>query len=296
MRLFDAAMKHGIIYAPSDELEEPARKLAESIMEDVVEATCVDVSNVAEYVNQWGSRSVGFSTADGLTPPWPIMWLEWGDRPTGERYALYVKTDEASFDVQQGLAQPGCKWVVSVASFLDGSVFNSKLPVGPVIMSAYWLDAEGRLLPVKSGLFFANIHSAFTVALSADELRESYDHSLAIALFTSQFANCRNVDRVEILPSRQQRRSAERRGEPWRSHYVLEINPNRSQKVYPEQAGIGSPPAKRLHICRGHFATYSEDRPLFGKYSGRFWVPAHVRGNADVGEIDKDYRILPATD
>jgi len=53
---------------------------------------------------------------------------------------------------------------------------------------------------------------------------------------------------------------------------------------------LGIPRA--LHICRGHFATYTE-RPLFGKYRGTFWVPMHVRGAVEAGRTTKDYTVTP---
>jgi hypothetical protein len=50
---------------------------------------------------------------------------------------------------------------------------------------------------------------------------------------------------------------------------------------------------KKLHICRGHFATYGDDAPLFGKYTGRFWRPMHLRGSSVAGEVVKDYKVVP---
>lgn len=44
-------------------------------------------------------------------------------------------------------------------------------------------------------------------------------------------------------------------------------------------------------FCRGHFSTYTEDRPLFGKVSGTFWVPSHVRGSAKQGVVVSDYNV-----
>jgi len=45
----------------------------------------------------------------------------------------------------------------------------------------------------------------------------------------------------------------------------------------------------RLHLCRGHFRTYTEDRPLFGHYVGRVWIQPHAKGNKKEGVIHKDY-------
>lgn len=48
---------------------------------------------------------------------------------------------------------------------------------------------------------------------------------------------------------------------------------------------------RALHICRGHFAHYGDDKPLFGKYTGTFWRPMHARGKVEQGVVVKDYKI-----
>ena len=53
---------------------------------------------------------------------------------------------------------------------------------------------------------------------------------------------------------------------------------------------------RRMHIVRGHFATYTADKPLFGRADtgvGKFWHPAHVRGNLKQGAVVKDYEVVP---
>jgi hypothetical protein len=53
--------------------------------------------------------------------------------------------------------------------------------------------------------------------------------------------------------------------------------------------GIGA--EKAMHIVRGHFAEYTEEKPLFGKVTGRFFRPKHVRGNANIGVKPPDYSV-----
>jgi hypothetical protein len=47
----------------------------------------------------------------------------------------------------------------------------------------------------------------------------------------------------------------------------------------------------RVHLCRGHFKTYTTDNPLFGKYIGRYWWQPSVRGQNKKGVVIKDYKI-----
>ena len=113
-------------------------------------------------------------------------------------------------------------------------------------------------------------------------------------LLAMAFASCRNVRLVDRpdTRTRQQRRDDERKGRDLVTFKVLEIGG--VTDVYDGPAAKNANPSKRsLHICRGHFSEYTKDKPLFGKYSGRFWIPAHTRGTMDKGRVIKDYRILP---
>jgi len=48
-----------------------------------------------------------------------------------------------------------------------------------------------------------------------------------------------------------------------------------------------------LHLCRGHFKTFTKRKPLFGKYVGRYFWQPQLRGNKDLGVIQKEYKIKP---
>ena len=47
----------------------------------------------------------------------------------------------------------------------------------------------------------------------------------------------------------------------------------------------------RKHFCRGHFKVYTEEKPLMGRFIGRYWFSAHLRGSED-GFVDKDYKAV----
>jgi hypothetical protein len=51
----------------------------------------------------------------------------------------------------------------------------------------------------------------------------------------------------------------------------------------------------KLHIVRGHFAEYTEEAPLFGRVTGRFFRSIHTRGNADLGVKKPDYKVKKAS-
>ena len=112
-----------------------------------------------------------------------------------------------------------------------------------------------------------------------------------VAALTLSFMNCKNVVIEDAAEREGPARKWLRRIKCPQLHYrVLNIDPMRKvlrSEGRSEETGL----KKALHICRGHFASYTEERPLFGKYTGTFWRPAHVRGSAEFGEVRKTYNV-----
>lgn len=114
----------------------------------------------------------------------------------------------------------------------------------------------------------------------------------ALLLFICRFANCKNVatiDKPEPDPVPPKWRKD---GHPRYTSKVLMIGPGYGSSARNATLPTGDGETKRaLHICRGHFATYTEDKPLFGKYAGTFWVPQHMRGHRKNGVASKTYKV-----
>lgn len=114
---------------------------------------------------------------------------------------------------------------------------------------------------------------------------------LKAVLHAVNLLHCKNIELVDEPLTRQQRRLKERKA---RTIYkVLAIKEGDKSYRYLDHGHDGS--KKALHLCRGHFRTYTDDAPLFGRVTGTFWIPAHVKGNKQYGEVVKDYKVIPAT-
>ena len=110
------------------------------------------------------------------------------------------------------------------------------------------------------------------------------------ALAAFRLMNCKNVTMVparglESVPYEDKR-------EPGSVVYkTLAVN---GRPMFRTEKGDGSTDLElRRHVCRGHFREYTADKPLFGRYVGRVWVPAHMRGNKSKGEVIKKYEVSP---
>jgi hypothetical protein len=103
---------------------------------------------------------------------------------------------------------------------------------------------------------------------------------------------CSNVrlDKSEQIANCKQRRRIRRGNLPLMSFYTITIR----QSSKSNKNELSEHYTNRIHLCRGHFKHYSDDKPLFGKYSGSYWWQPSVRGRNKSGEIVKDYKV--ATD
>lgn len=180
------------------------------------------------------------------------------------------------------------RWIVHSHFFVE---FERNKPFGP-LMNHYLLVApDGQ--PIKTRLGHT-MEFAFPFSANAEEreflAREGGKLQKPLQLAVS-FMHCKNVARiVQTPPVRAATRHARKYGRPLTKYYTLEIQP---MKAILEREGKASEVGlkRALHICRGHFAVYSSDKPLFGKYAGTFWKPQHVRGSKEQGEVVKDYSV-----
>ncbi len=123
-----------------------------------------------------------------------------------------------------------------------------------------------------------------------DESAQLMNEGLIVLGLGLSFCHCKNVVRRESVADRGDRWHR-RTAVPRLKRYTLEIGPMRETlrgEGRSGEVGIG----KAMHICRGHFANYSESHPMFGKYVGSFWRPDHVRGSAANGRIEKAYSVV----
>lgn len=113
---------------------------------------------------------------------------------------------------------------------------------------------------------------------------------LYIAYLAMSLMDCKNVELRERSEDGPSAKWLRRQKLPAIRYRVLDIEPMR--KVLRTEGDMETNGLKKaLHICRGHFSTYTEEKPLFGKYVGRYWVPSHTRGSLEHGAVVKDYRV-----
>lgn len=171
-----------------------------------------------------------------------------------------------------------------------------------VVKMAFWHAMSGRLsgkaMCLPNHVYVAinprGQHLGFWFSGKLPGIVSDKDRTLlmSIAMVVGlgfSFMHCKNVTQSEV-PIECSRKWHQHQGIPVLKFRTLNINP--MKEALRAEGGIETNGLKKaLHICRGHFANYSEEKPLFGKYAGQFWKPSHVRGSIEQGAVVKDYQV-----
>jgi hypothetical protein len=149
------------------------------------------------------------------------------------------------------------------------------------------IDKTGNVLDDLEAVHTAVFDSS---QLTANKMR-SYVSFLPFVLKALSVLHQRTV--VErVTHTRQQRRQHQRRHKAeLADYYLLTVKPTQQVESMADVAQPVAPASRREHIVRGHFRYYTEERPLFGRYSGMVWIAEHQRGDPDAGSIRKDYLV-----
>lgn len=173
--------------------------------------------------------------------------------------------------------------------------WRKRRPVGPLVSWVFPLDDEGMLPPGDSQGYGSLFVLPLEIPTMPEDVEFDWVNGLSVflgpALLTISLLHCKNVDvRLVDPPEKLSRRAQRQHGRPLVRYYVLDIIPMR-RVLDSEGEATRKGLRHALHICRGHFKTYTEESPLFGKHTGTYWWDAQVRGKADEGVIEKDYRV-----
>lgn len=216
-----------------------------------------------------------------ITPPWPAFHLAYVNE-FGNVIVIVCAAidDETPWETAEPVDWATVRWALTSLVFCGGYSKSVPGPIpttGPVFCWQYAIGAQGEPLD----LHWRQTHESQT--------GEMWTNSQLVTLQALNFLNCRNVQIVEPHRPRAERRRIARTGVTVSEINVFPIGRSaRSAKLEP----VGVP----LTSVRGHFAHYGPqyDRALlFGKYAGRYWIPQHARGTAELGEVEHSYTLRP---
>lgn len=110
-------------------------------------------------------------------------------------------------------------------------------------------------------------------------------------LLAHSLLGCKNVDRDEHMPDPKMNRAAiKRRGHGLTKFTTLSIRTMGGGGDSGDRVQLGNGQTA-LHLVRGHFKTFTPERPLLGKHVGTYWWSPNVRGKEEHGVVVKDYKV-----
>lgn len=258
------------------------------------DAVRVDITNVHHYLMEHPSDDWPVDTFPNLAPPWQNAWFEYAlareANVNGKTVTIQTGRDGVHVGfLMESLELPsdggwGLKWTLFV--WTDPNAAPTYL--GHL---SHFVDRQGRYVGGHDAR--STIYAFMPLSSHVDprETKEALDSWVKNCYLALSFAHCKNVKIQEHHTPPKVAAKRKKAGKPPGTSYkTLLIDP--MKEVLRTEGNIEKNGLKKaLHIVRGHFATYTEDKPLFGKVTGTFWKPMHARGNKKHGEIKKDYVI-----
>ncbi|MEN6546306.1 MAG: hypothetical protein ABFE07_09720 [Armatimonadia bacterium] len=244
--------------------------------------------------------------------PYPTMWIEWDNpRQWKSGRKTVTMTHGFEFGMQLGMLLREHEAPESRISYMSGPSFNlwdgtglrqSQEPLKVVYpkncshvfeVSPYAMrEGKANLFPF-TGLVFTDKHGnqlkeiewAGPMGEAAQRTIEILSHITPPALLAVGLMNCKNVttDEREVAIGRNGRRHAHRT-----TKYHTIIVPG-----HDSHGGQSEPGESKvaMHRVRGHFKTFTAERPLMGKFTGTYWWGWQVRGSKKNGVVVSDYKV-----
>jgi len=262
-------------------------------------AVPIVADNVAEYL--WGdtyslddepSFQTGLEWADfpNLMPPFHNYFVEWlaqtdDLRKVSKWNGVHIVRVNGETSLAPGNVVLRCELFITSTDQHDSFVF------GPAITYEIDVAEDGTCRGARIAETFLEGEGDLQTAA----FQRLYVCMMQPAFLTTSFMHCRNVCVSEVMPPfKLAKASCRRHGVPLVRFRTINIEPMRKvprSKGHAHENRI----KKALHICRGHFKTYTADKPLFGRVTGTIFVPMHARGSSREGIVIQNYKVQAPT-
>ena len=266
------------------------------------EVTPVDVTPVQKFA---GQNLEAFQDCredfGSVRPPWTMAWVEY-----------VVQADNSLKRAGMDVHMPAPEEVKTMKERMSEETyqklfFNEEVDLAFPIMAFVdegdrwieegfvwtFLDEDGRVVSDPDRRFFPVPFEGMRKACKTDEeARQILLSRIISVLLGFSFCHCPNVTLWEDEkpePVREKRKASGKN--PGQTFKCLNIEPLKEEiRSKSARSGEGETD-RREHVVRGHFRYYSEEKPLFGHYSGNVWIPEHTRGDEEKGRVEKSYRV-----
>ncbi len=260
----------------------------------ISKATHIDGTRVQEWIDLNGMTLQDSMDMDvpNASPPFERFMVEL-KTPSNRRGAVLIHAQEMQED--ESAEHNGARWLlvaIGLARLDTGSII-----VMNEILSIY-VSGSGKVL--NHDIYFAKPQAGLLVSKAGHALQKPQEATAAmltcmthVALLNVSFFHCRNLVSVTHTAPRENQKARQKSNkEPFVAYRTIFID-SVAREVESHSDGTGSGLKKALHICRGHFRTYTPEAPLFGHVTGTVWCPQHTRGRLKEGCSIKQYKVRP---
>lgn len=253
-------------------------------LEKLQNSICCSTIIVCPLVDVTTAKARRYLDYSKLSVPFERFWIE------------RSLTDAGPIPLQQGMmiatAREDKYSTLTVTEILAATGHRPRL----VASWQFRIDHDGRVV-LRNASEQIEVNLVFQHGAMSDErIKEEVRTATFDLLDMLAMLSCKNVSlEPRDNDPKQVKRAIKRHGgtpDSYRYH-VLVVRPPGAKSNTPSQE-IGIMPR---HVCRGHFAEYGPEFNkglLFGKYSGRFYVPPCLKGDKKNGEVAKDYAVTNA--
>lgn len=277
-------LRDGRFAIPDAELDKTVRR--EALPTVASRAPVIDATAI--YHQLTSGPGVDLYEAFEIHPVWPIHVVGYQNGWGNVMLVVgLIDASEVAFADGKGRweSQNEIAWA-DVKHILSGWVFFGGLGGGHPVRTTGPISQLD--VAVYEGGKVADIH--WTQIMHGPEVKHDlWENQMLIWLQTITLAGCTNVELVEPDRPRSQRRRLERTGVTPQEIVIRRISrTTRGERRPPSGEEVPQ------SFVRGHFARYGPEygrELLFGKYAGRFWIPAHARGSIERQQRDIDYKV-----
>jgi len=187
-----------------------------------------------------------------------------------------------AWETENDIRWADVRWIIESFLWLGGkSGDGDSFPTaGPVHLWRYAVYGTGE----PADMHWYHIYPQYPM--------QNWDMAHLVLLGSMNFLACRNIQLIEPHRPRAQQRRLYRQGISIKTISVKPVG-----KTYKNGNGRrGEPTNMPLTSVRGHFASYGPEYGrglLFGKLSGRFYIPQHAIGSIVNGQRTNDYELIP---
>jgi len=275
LRMASRIAADGVFVLDNPRWDEEERHRVNTVASEIQRIAETSVSVIADNIDEYLMRVGGGEFIRPELAPMPMpaldeMIIEWkvnGHRVIGQCAAIIISQDaeECPFVAPPG----GFRRVVihGVAECGGRAVYDGSC-------NMWWCSRDGTIVG--------------DVAIAGGW--SSGEYPVAIPMATLSFMNCKNVADKDVTESEgPSAKWIRRQKAPTIRYHVLDINP--MKEVLRTEGIIEANGLKKaLHIRRGHFRRGK--RPFGRDKPETMWISSHVRGSAEHGIVDKDYRVV----